>query len=405
MKILILCKKFPYPLKEGEPIAISSLSRSLKRKGCEISLLVLNTSKHFFDPKKLPPTENFYKKIYSVRTNNHITAAGAVKNLVSGKSYILSRFYSGEYARQLEKVLKTEKYDVVQLETIYMAHYIPVVREHSKAIVALRAHNVEYLIWERVARCTQSVLKKWYLKYENKFLKKFETAQLNRCDILVAITENDLELFRNMGFQKKGIAIPVGINPGENKTGFNPGPMRQSIAFIGALDWMPNQDGIVWFLENVWPRLHKLFPDLEFHIAGKNTPEWLKERSTDKVIVHGEVANARSFISQHPVFVAPLFSGSGIKIKVLEAMAWGRAVVTTGIGVEGIPAEHGRHLFIANTAYDFLDAIKVCFSEKVDLLKIRKNGRELICQAFDPRQLAGRTIAAYRQLVEDKKGG
>lgn len=404
MKILILCKKFPYPLKEGEPIAIDYLSRSLHHAGCEVSLLVLNTSKHYFDPTQMPKADNHYAAIHSVRVNNDINIKGALLSLVNGKSYILSRFNSPDFHEKLKEVLLSDQFDVVQLETIYMAHYIPTIREVSSAVVSLRTHNVEHLIWQKVAKMSTSILKKWYLKLQNKSLKSFELQKMNRCDVMVAITANDLENFRSMGFNKTGVPIPVGFNSKEYKTDFLPDTKQKSIAFIGALDWMPNQDGIVWFIEHVWPIILKKHPSMTLNIAGKNTPEWMFKRGTQQIKIHGEVADAKAFISAHPVFIAPLFSGSGIKIKILEGLALGRAVVTTSIGAEGIPAKDGQEIFIADNMEHFAASINQCFDHNIELIKIRKAGRKFIQQHFDSMYLAKKLKSVYEKQSNIKSG-
>ncbi|MBI5915632.1 MAG: glycosyl transferase family 1, partial [Bacteroidetes bacterium] len=154
MKILLLTKKFPYPLREGEPIAITNLACSLAAKGCEVTLLVMNTTKHYFDPAALPAAENHYHAIHSVMVDNRITFFGALKSWLTGQSYILDRFRSAAFGEKLAQLLRQNRYDVVQLETAYLAHYLPVVRANSTAIVSMRAHNVEHEIWERVAATT-----------------------------------------------------------------------------------------------------------------------------------------------------------------------------------------------------------------------------------------------------------
>ena len=185
MKILFLCKKFPYPPKEGEPIAIDNLSKSLVKEGCTVSLFVLNTSKHYFDPHHFPKDKNHYDKIYSVKVNNDITVTGAVLSFLKGESYILSRFYSKEYELKLAEILMANDFDVVQLETIYMAHYIPTIRAYSDAVISIRAHNVENVIWNRVGEMSKNCIKKYYLKQQNKTLRKFELSVINNCDLLV----------------------------------------------------------------------------------------------------------------------------------------------------------------------------------------------------------------------------
>jgi glycosyltransferase involved in cell wall biosynthesis len=399
MKILLITKKFPFPLKEGEPIAINYLARSLAALGCEVDLLVMNTSKHFFEPTQFPAEENFFNEIHSVKVDNHISLGGALRSLLSGKSYILDRFYSKAFEEKLEDLLRSKRYDVVQLETIYLAHYLPVLRKQRTLKIALRAHNVEHEIWDRVAANTSNPLRKWYLRNQNRHLRAFETENLNQFDVLLAITARDLDAFRSLGFRYDGAAVPVGINlvdyPVDAQSVANPG----SFGFIGALDWMPNQHGVVWFLEKVWKKLVKSHPTAQLQVAGKNTPAWLKAKTVANVQFLGEVSDAKRFIQQQQVMVAPLFSGSGIKIKVLEGMALGRLVITTSIGAEGIPAVPGTHLLIADTAAGFLGHLAWCLENPEKVVQMGAEAREFIRRHFDNHEIAGRVLDVYQKAI------
>lgn len=399
MKILLITKKFPFPLKEGEPIAINYLARSLAAQGCEVDLLFMNTSKHFFNPAEFPADENFFNEIHSVRVDNHIRLGGALRSMLAGKSYILDRFYSKAFEEKLEDLLRSKRYDVVQLETIYLAHYLPVLRKHYSLKIALRAHNVEHEIWDRVAANTSNPLRKWYLSNQNRYLREFEIGRLNHFDVLLAITARDLDAFRSFGFRYDGVAVPVGINLVDYPIDSQIVAMAGSFGFIGALDWMPNQQGVVWFLEKVWKKLVKKYPAAQLQIAGKNTPAWLKAKTVANVQFLGEVPVAKAFIQQQQVMVAPLFSGSGIKIKVLEGMALGRVVITTSIGAEGIPAVPGTHLLIADTAAGFMNHLVWCLENPEEVRKLGTNAREFIRQHFDNREIAGRVIEVYQKVL------
>lgn len=404
MKILILTKKFPYPLREGEPIAVSKLARSLTEAGCEVTLLVMNTTKHFFEPSLLPPNENFYQAIHAVTVDNRITVRGALASLLAGKSYILSRFESLAFGAELQRLLAEQRFDVVQLETPYLSSYIPVIRQFSAALIAMRAHNVEHEIWERVAFLTKNPLKKWYLRLQNRSLRQFEVENLCQYDLLVAITGRDLSAFRKLGYEGLAVVAPVGFDL-KKLAPATADPPREtpSLAFIGALDWMPNQSGVVWFLEEVWPRLAERYPSLRFHVAGKNTPDWLSRRGSDRVVFHGEVPDAQVFIRSHAILVAPLFSGSGIKIKVLEGMALGRAVVTTPIGAEGIPAVHGEHFLLADDAAGFADQVAHCLDNQFFTSKLGEYAVEFVRSNFDNGEIAERVIAAYKLAMNSPK--
>ncbi|MCB0596727.1 MAG: glycosyltransferase, partial [Phaeodactylibacter sp.] len=202
MKILQLCKKFPYPLKDGESIAVNTLSRPLHNLGCEVSLLAMNTHKHYFQEDAYPEALSHYQDIIKVPVDSRVKPTDAFLNLFSRESYHISRFVSPAFRQQLIELLRSNTFDLIQLETPYLAPYIPTIRQYSDALVAMRAHNVEHEIWERIAENTAFLPRRWYLKYLANKLRRYEARQLQQYDMLVAITQRDLERFRKLGYQK-----------------------------------------------------------------------------------------------------------------------------------------------------------------------------------------------------------
>ena len=152
MKILQLCKKFPFPLKDGESIAVNSLSKALHDEGCELTLLAMNTAKHYFRGKDMPEALSHYRGVFSVDVDNRIKLKDAFLNLFSRESYHISRFISREYGQKLGQLLRRQDFDIIQLETMYLAPYIPVIRRYTAAPIAMRAHNIEHEIWERISQ-------------------------------------------------------------------------------------------------------------------------------------------------------------------------------------------------------------------------------------------------------------
>ncbi|MCK6694298.1 MAG: glycosyltransferase, partial [Thermoanaerobaculia bacterium] len=139
MKILQLSKKFPFPLKDGESIAITNLARAFDELGNEVTLLAMNTSKHWFDPAQLPDTFNHYRAIHTVDIDNRLKPGAALRNLFSDRSYHIERFDNQLFEQKLIELLRQEHFDVIQLETLYLAPYLRIIRKYSEALVALRA--------------------------------------------------------------------------------------------------------------------------------------------------------------------------------------------------------------------------------------------------------------------------
>lgn len=399
MKILQLCKKFPYPLKDGESLAVTYMARAFHELGCGTTLLAMNTSKHWFDAEHLPPELGHYDAVHTVEVDNRIRPLAALSNLFSDRSYHIERFENQEFADKLTEILHSNWFDVVQLETLYLAPYIPLIRQHSSAIVALRTHNVEHEIWERVA-ANSNPFKKWYLRTITPRLKKFEQDNLNRCDLLVGITERDVEQFRALGLTKPAVVTPIGLDCRDYLADSESFERPLSLAFIGSLDWMPNLEGLQWFLDHVWkPLLAPAFPELTFHIAGRNTPSWLRRLRLPRVHVHGEVPNAIDFINQHSILVVPLLAGGGMRAKILEGMALGKVVLSSPIGLEGIAARHLQEVLVADTPEAFYSAVNWCYAQGDELVHIGQRAQVFCANHFDNLEIARRLLSAYRNLL------
>jgi len=399
MKILQLCKKFPYPLKDGESIAITALGRSLHRLGHELSLLAMNTSKHFFPIGQLPPDSlQYYKHLRTAEVDNRLRPGAALRSLFGQDSYHITRFVAEAYDKALQKLLSEEEFDIIQLETPYLAPYIPTIRRHSRAAVVMRAHNVEHEIWERITDNTRFWPKRWYLRHLSQRLRQYEIHQLQRYDLLAAITERDLQEFRRLGYQGAGVVAPIGVESSRYTPDYSSFQQPLSLSFIGSLDWMPNQEGLRWFLDQVWWRLRKQHPDLEVHIAGRNAPGWLARLRERGVRIHGEVPNAADFINRHNLMIVPLLSGSGMRAKILEGMALGKAVLTTTIGLEGIQAEHRREVLVGDKPQAFADNVDWALQQGKALEQMGRRARQRVLESYDSLHIARQLARAYEQL-------
>lgn len=401
MRILQICKKFPYPLKDGESIAVTYLAKALHQLGSKITLLALNTSKHHININQLPKNFNHYEAIHTVNIDNRIRPIGALKALLQGKNYMLSRYESAKFEEKLMQLLQQEKFDILHFETLQAAiFYRPILKKQT--LVALRAHNVEHEIWERILSNTTFLPKKWYLKQLTRQLKQFEIATIREIDTLIAITQRDMQQFQQLGFQQNGHITPIGLEVSNYDVDYDSYQEPLSLGFIGSLDWMPNLEGIQWFLKEVMPSLCLKFPTLKLHLAGRNTPDWLLRQDINNVVIHGEVENAHTFIRQHSIMIVPLFSGSGMRVKILEGMALGRVILTTTIGVEGIDMQNGASGWIADSKAAFLQRIQYCVNHPKRLVEMGQKARIFMEQNYDNVVIGRRLLEHYRQLKNVK---
>lgn len=395
MRILQMCKKFPYPLKDGESIAVTYLAKALNELGCDVTLLAMNTSKHYFDTNNLPDSFNHYESIYFTEIDNRINSVSAFLNLFSSDSYHISRFVSKSFEKVLIQLLQSREFDIIQLESLYLAPYINVIRQYSNARLCMRAHNVEFEIWERIAKNTTNPVKKWYVDHLATKLKNFEVSKLNEYDLLAPISERDANIFKELGYNNKMQVIPIGIDNRDYMADDASFKKELSISFIGSLDWIPNLEGVEYFLSEIWPELSTKYPKLKLHIAGRNTPQKLLDRNIQNVVFEGEVPNAKDFINKHSIMLVPILSGSGMRAKILEGMALGKVVLTTSLGLEGISAQNKDHVLIADTKAEYIKCIEYCYTHTNELKEIGQRAQVFISDRYDNLQLAKHLIDAY----------
>lgn len=400
MNILQLSNKFVYPPKDGGAIGIFNYTKAFSGLGCQVTMLAMNTSKHYYDVKNLPAEIQQLADFITVDVNNNLNVFSAFIKLLQNRSYNIERFISTAYNNKLVELLHQKKFDIIQLEGLYLSPYVETIRAFSEAKIVMRSHNIEHEIWERVSKNETNFLKKWYLKLLAKQLRKYEISRLNKYDLVTSVTDRDAQILKSLGCE-----LPLHVCPAPyDETVLQPtknGMEFPSVFFIGALDWMPNVEGIEWFLKNVWQKLNEQFPDLKFYIAGRNIQQAENIPSIisklKNVVIAGEVENAYDFMNSKALMIVPLFSGSGIRVKIIEGMALGKTIVSTSLGAEGIPCKDGQNILIADTPETFAEKIAKCIHEKLFFSIIGDNAYQFSRRQFSSREVANKLLGFYQQ--------
>ena len=399
MRILQVNNKVPYPTKDGGAIACMNLIKGFSHLGHELTVLSMNTRKHHIALNEIPDEVKELADFRLVDVPAPVNAFGALFNLLfSTKPYNAVRFIDSRFSAELARILEEKEFDVVQLEGLYVCPYIPLIRKKSKALIAYRSHNIEFEIWQRTASLSKG-LTKYYLKNLYRRIRRFETRLLNTYDVLVPITSRDEGILNELGNVKPSHVSQTGIDssvliPNARHLEY------PSIFHIGSLEWAPNQEGLVWFIDNCWTSIHNHYPELKFYVAGRNAPEWLiKKLEQPNVVFAGEVEDAYEFMNSKAVMVVPLFSGSGMRIKIIEGMALGKTIVSTPIGAEGIDVTDGKHLKIAKTSTEFITAISELAGDREKFMELGRNAVSFIHENFDNLAAAGKLIDFYKQYT------
>jgi len=396
VKILQISNKAPLPANDGSSIAICTLAQGLADSGAELHLLTVNTKKHFKPDDLVPPAFKQQMHYRSVYRNTDTSALGALLNLFSTQSYFVSRFHFSEFADVLAKKLQAVDFDIVQIEGVFMAPYIPLIRRHSKARIVLRPHNVEHLIWERHLQQEKNGLKKWYLSLQNKRLKSFELKAFAQVDAIVPITDIDKELIAGLTPVKRLHTCLTGVDL--NAYRMEPASEPDTCFHFASMDWLPNREAVDWLMREVWPLVQQQNNNLGLVLAGRDMPEQYKRLQSGQVNVMEHVASSEKFYHNYGIMLVPLWSGSGLRIKLVEGLAYGKAIVSTSIGAEGVPYENGKHLLIADDAQSFADAMLKLAADAELRNRLQQNARALAESYFDYKSQAAALLRFYETL-------
>lgn len=401
MRILQVCNRIPYPPKDGGAIGFYNFIKSYHDLGQDLTLLAFNTYKHYWEPGTLPEAFTKLADIRTVPVNTNISPLHAFMNLFSNRSYNIERFDSPNVKAEVKHLLKEKSFDVIHLDSIYVAMYLNTIREYSNAKVVFRAHNVEYLIWQRLAEVSKPGPKKWYLALLAKRLKQYETHQFRKFDAILPISNNDATII-----QEYAPSVPMHLTPaGVNMEDFNPDFNQvefPSLFHLGSLDWMPNLEAVNWFLDKIWPKVNEANPEAIFRIAGRNMPNAIQQRNAPNVEMVGEVDDAFAFMNNQAIMVVPLLSGSGMRLKILEGMAMGKCVVATSIGAEGIEYHDGENIKIADSEADFAQTIIALTEDPDEVFRVGSNAIEMIQKQYTNQQIVKGLLSFYQNLVNEE---
>ena len=397
MRVLQLCHRVPFPPSDGGSIAMHQVTAGLLGQGIQVKVLAVAPEHQMPDLSLLPADYLKATEFEAIPVSTKIRPWPAFRNLFTRRSYNVDRFRSRAMELKLKEVLQQQSFDIIQLEGLYLTPFLPVIRKFSKARVVYRAHNIEHFIWKRMAAGCRTPLRKQYLQLLARRLEAYEKRVIHEVDGLAAISPVDEQYFLSMGFKGPATVIPVGM-PDLELPDPLPEPEAGSVFHLGSMDWRPNQEGIKWFLQQVWPIVVSRMPWLKFYLAGKRMPPSFQRFASENVRVIGEVPDAIAFTLSKHVMVVPLLSGGGMRVKIIEGMAAARPIVSTRIGAEGIPCRHGEHLFLADGPDQMAQWIIHCFEEPGSATQVARQAREFAIGNFRTDHLIKKLIKFYRDI-------
>lgn len=374
MNILYISNKPIYPLLDGGCVAMNQYLKCLLEAGFQVKNLTVSTPKHPFSIKNYP--ENLAAIIRPEHTdiNTSINVLEAFKYLFKKGSYNINRFISSRFKSQIKQQILHQEIDFVILESIYLAGYISTIQKVSSAKIMIRTHNVEFMIWDRLAQNQTSFLKKLYFKKLAKDLKKEELIILQKVDGIACITQQDKTIFKNLGISTPMTIIPIAIDTKEVICDYS----IPTFYHLGSMNWNPNIEAVRWLVNSIFPSIRKQIPDAQIILAGSFMSSEFQTDKEKGIEVVGYVKDTVEFMSTNGILLAPIKSGSGVRVKLLESMNLGVPIVTTIIGAEGIDGENGKDFFVASNEAEFIQYAVELANSKEKRATLGMNAKRMI---------------------------
>jgi glycosyltransferase involved in cell wall biosynthesis len=388
MKILVVTHKPFFPKIDGGCFSTAQLISGLNNSGIELRIATITTPKHPFDATSFP--KDILKKI---QLYHFIDTTNTVRNfkswLSTSRSIFTQRFYDERFLRKLVDLCKSFAPDYIHFESLFSAVYLPELRKTSSAKMLVRTHNIEYQLWQdriRNGGAAQQLLLSGHVKR----LESEEIELLRAADGIVAISQNEFNFFKQFT-SKPCLYLPTGVEVDDTESHYG-----NDFFCLASMDWRPNVNGLSWFLKEVWLKYDCAKNNI-LHLAGKGLD---KEAYSEIAGLknHGMVADSKRFMCDFGIMLVPLFQGSGLRIKIIEAGALGVPIIATAKAVEGIGLQKGKHFLEANNAAEFAQAMQLLMND----VSLRRNLgtalRAFMNENYNPEQLNSRLIEFYRNI-------
>jgi polysaccharide biosynthesis protein PslH len=401
LNLLFLTPQLPFPPRQGTAIRNWGLIKHLAQRHA-ITLL------SFTEPDQTPVPAELQAVCARVVTvpMPHRTRADRLRTLFSSQADLARRLWSEDFAHALTTLLRESAFDLVQLEGLELASYLPFLTHQESGVrhtkLLYDAHNAEYLIQRRAFSNDLRLPARWpaalYSLSQTRRLKKFEAETCCAADGVTCVSKEDAEALQRLAPALKPVIVPNGIDLADYQAQRTSRNIQAGakLVFTGKMDYRPNIDAAAWFIEAIWPRIRAVRPETQFFVVGQKPPEKLRRlNGRNGVVVTGAVDDTRPYIAEAAVYVAPLRMGGGTRFKLLEAMALARPIVSTTLGAEGFDVRSGQELLLADTPAEFAAAALKLLDTSTQAEVMALAGLAFARASYDWSVIIPRLEAAY----------
>lgn len=382
-RVLFVAPRLPYPIDTGGKVRTYNI---LKRVAEHNRVILLTFAFSKDDEKNSEHIKQLGVEVVLVPKRERLSFVDFLKAATAFSPISFQRYASKGMAKALQEILSHRSIDIVHFDHIHMAQYIDAVPKNLRRNTRLRIdeHNAEHIILKRASDTTDDLLLALVYMREARVMQRTEKALIAKADEVWCVSENDK---RKLSFNSQRLAakirvVPNGVDLDMFKFAEYTGN-EDYVLFFGSFDWKPNVDGAEFFLKDILPLVRAHKPDIKTLFIGRAVPRHLKKYEEARVRFLDAVEDIRPFIKGAALTVVPIRIGGGSRLKILEAMAIGRVVVSTTVGAEGIDYENGRDIVIADTPESFSVAVVKLLNNPDLLRQIGQNARRLIEEKYN----------------------
>lgn len=395
MKILQLSPQFPLPADNGGKIGIYNIYKEFSEQGAEVIFVCYADN---INDEQLKIAER-YGKVYIIEHSTNNTPFRIFKSLLSYNPIYLAKHFNDKIQKELKLIIRSEKFHVIHADHSCMAEPAFFVKKFTRKPIGLRLHNIEYRIWQRYADVLPKYdLKRLYIQEQAEKLKEAEKKIYGNVDICFAITDNDRKHALDMNKQAKVKVASAGVNIDEWQVKDIQRDNNEMI-IATTYDWVHNVDGAKWFVERVLPKIRKVIPDAYLTMIGKYLPDWFKTRKEQGINPVGYVDDVKPYLNKANIYIAPLFVGSGIRIKILEALAMELPVIATKVSAEGIKDNYANGIYVTNKSDEFAKIIIDLMQHPDTTREIGRTGRQFVGEEYTWKKNVGLMLNEYKKLI------
>ena len=393
-RILFVSTQLPYPPTSGGTVKSWNYINFLAKKysvSC-VCFLKNEDKKHQQQFQEAISLAHFYAEPISIQRS----PINLLKSYLSAPCLNVFRNQSSSFKNAVQDLAL--QHDIIIIDHYEMFQYVPA---NFSGKVIMHTHNAEFMLWQRMSELTSNPIKKIVLAIEAARVKKYEQHTFQKADLIYS-TPSDIELYKNHGFKvnKHHETFHLGNESLLELPDLKFEATEKAITFMGTMSWEPNIDGIVWFIEEVWPSIKAQERDCKLYLLGKAPDERIIKAANEdnNVIFPGFVKDLDTYLKKTRVYIAPLRFGSGMKVKVLEGLYRGNPTVSTSVGAEGLLVKSGEHLIIADDAQAFAKACLALINQQKTWENISKNSRKLAAEEYRWEPLFERMDEALKLL-------